>query len=119
MEHLRQLRAEAGISQDELGFQVDISGASIGAYETGMRYPDVKRLLALCQYFHVSADYMLDLTEIREGADAIVENKELTQQICALPADLKQYLVEMFSAYNAQNDKGAKQSILSRDGYSR
>ena len=55
---------------------------------------------------------MLDLTEIREGADAIVENKELTQQICALPADLKQYLVKMFSAYNAQNKKGAKQSIL-------
>lgn len=104
MENLQKLRKEAGLSQEKLGEIVHLSDSTIGSYETGRRSPDAPTLIALCQYFHVSADYMLDLTDIRQGAKEVMEDSELAELIHSFPEDYKQYLKETLRAYKLYCD---------------
>ncbi|MEW6301624.1 MAG: helix-turn-helix transcriptional regulator [Thermodesulfobacteriota bacterium] len=68
-ERLRQLRHEKGVSQAELGAAVGLSYSSISMYEShGKRYPPIKVLQKLADYFGCSVDYLLGRTDYRQGA---------------------------------------------------
>lgn len=54
-----RLRQRAGLSQAELGKLLGVSASAIGMYEQGRREPSLALLQALCEQFHVSADYLL------------------------------------------------------------
>ncbi len=56
---LRQLRKEAGLSQQRLSDQLGISKSSINMYERGEREPSFKTLLAIAEYFGVGAEALL------------------------------------------------------------
>ena len=60
---LRDLRRKAGDSQERLGEKLFVAPATICSWEQGRSIPDSLKLLAICQYYHVSADYLLGLTE--------------------------------------------------------
>lgn len=59
---LRELRSADSLQKtaEELG----ISRATLGFYETGERKPDIEILVRIAQYFHVSCDYLLGLTDV-------------------------------------------------------
>ena len=60
---LRALREQAGLTQDDVGNVIDVKGSTISQYERSSTYPSVERLIKLASYFHVSADYLLGLTD--------------------------------------------------------
>ncbi len=68
---LALLRHEKGLTQQELANilselenrERSYSLLSVSGWESGDKYPPVKVLLALCEYFNVSSDYLLGLTE--------------------------------------------------------
>lgn len=62
-ENLKQLREQSGIKQSALAHDVGVSRSAINAWEMGISMPSVANLLTLCQIFHVSADYLLGLTD--------------------------------------------------------
>ena len=62
-ENLKQLREQSGIKQAALAHDVGVSRSAINAWEMGVSMPSVANLLALCQIFHVSADYLLGMTD--------------------------------------------------------
>jgi len=62
-EILCELREDKGLTQNELAKIFHISGSSISAYELGTRLPSLEVLLAYVNYFDVSADYILGLTQ--------------------------------------------------------
>ena len=62
-ENLKQLREQSGIKQSALAHDVGVSRSAINAWEMGVSMPSVANLLVLCQIFHVSADYLLGLTD--------------------------------------------------------
>ena len=62
-EKLYRLRLERGIYQKQLAAYLHVSVCTISNYENGVHSPDLKTLCKLANYFHVSADYMLDRTE--------------------------------------------------------
>lgn len=62
-EKLYRLRIERGIYQKQLAAYLHVSVGTISNYENGVHSPDLKTLCKLANYFHVSADYMLDRTE--------------------------------------------------------
>ncbi|HMM07200.1 MAG TPA: helix-turn-helix transcriptional regulator [Clostridiales bacterium] len=66
-ERLKTLREEAGLTQKELGEQLDISRGSIGFYENGERVPDIAFLDAAANYFEVSTEYLLGRTDIKSS----------------------------------------------------
>lgn len=58
-QRLKQLRAEASLTQTELGKLLGISSSAVGMYEQGRRKPDGEMLGTISRYFHVSVDYLL------------------------------------------------------------
>ena len=60
---LKKLREEHGLSQAELADKLNISRGSISFYENNSRVPDIDVLFSLCQYFSVTSDYLIGLSD--------------------------------------------------------
>ena len=60
---LFQLRSERGIYQKEIAEFLSVSVGTISNYENGVHSPDLETLCKLAGYFHVTTDFMLELTE--------------------------------------------------------
>lgn len=61
-EQIAELRQDSGITQKELGKILCVTSGTISNYENGVHLPDVEKLIALADYFHVSTDYLLGRT---------------------------------------------------------
>lgn len=62
-ERLKYLRNEKGIGQNLLAKQLQLSNASISYWETGKQEPSAEVIFKLAEYFNVSADYLLGLSD--------------------------------------------------------
>lgn len=65
-ERLKRLRMEKGITQKELADRLHISRSTIAGYESLGKEPDGEKLCALADFFGVSVDYLLGVTDSRE-----------------------------------------------------
>ena len=54
-----ELRKKAGMSQDELAEQMDVSRQSVSKWEGAQSVPDLSKILKLSEIFGVSTDYLL------------------------------------------------------------
>lgn len=64
---LSLLRKEKGISQRVAAEDLGISQALLSHYENGIREPGLAFVSKVCDYYHVSADYLLGRTLDRDG----------------------------------------------------
>ena len=62
-ERVYLLRKQAGLSQKQLGVVLGLSNKAICTMEGGSRGTTIERLVMLAEYFHVSTDYLLGITE--------------------------------------------------------
>ena len=65
-ERLKMLRRERGLKQREMAEICGMKLRGYQQYEYAENYPDVSRLLFLAEYFGVSLDYLMGLSEVRE-----------------------------------------------------
>ncbi|MCC8129531.1 MAG: helix-turn-helix transcriptional regulator [Clostridiales bacterium] len=65
---LSSLRKERGISQRTAAEELGISQALLSHYENGIREPGLAFVIRACDYYRVSADYLLGRTTERAGA---------------------------------------------------
>ena len=72
---LSLLRQEKGVSQRKAAGELGISQALLSHYENGVREPGLAFVTRACDYYHVSADYLLGRTLTRDGA--VIEAEEL------------------------------------------
>lgn len=72
---LALLRQEKGISQRKAAAELGISQALLSHYENGIREPGLAFVSRACDFYHVSADYLLGRTLTRDGA--VIEAEEL------------------------------------------
>ncbi len=56
---IKFLREQAKMSQEELAEALDYSAVSIGKVERGVQTMKYWRLIRLCEFFHVSLDYVV------------------------------------------------------------
>lgn len=61
-ELIAELRQDKGLTQKELGDILCVSSGTISNYENGVHLPDVDKVIALANYFHVTTDYLLGRT---------------------------------------------------------
>ena len=61
---LTELLSENKISKLELAKRIGVSATSISDWSTGRIQPTVENVYLICEYFQVSADYMLGLKDI-------------------------------------------------------
>ncbi len=62
-ERIRMLRESVNLSQMELSRRVDISQSAIARYELNKTEPKASDIVKLADFFGVSADYLLGLSE--------------------------------------------------------
>ena len=62
-ERLKELRIEEHLSQSELARRTGLTQTAIGKWEQNKRTPSVEALYVLCQYFKVTADYLIGLED--------------------------------------------------------
>ena len=65
---LSLLRRERGVSQRTAATDLGISQALLSHYENGIREPGLAFVVKACDYYHVSADFILGRTLSREGS---------------------------------------------------
>ncbi len=65
---LALLRQEKGISQRKAANELGISQALLSHYENGIREPGLEFVVKVCDFYQVSADYLLGRTLTRDGA---------------------------------------------------
>lgn len=68
-EKLLSLRKAKGLSQEELGMELQVSRQTISKWEAGQSYPDFQRLVILSDYFDLTLDELvkdIDVQEVRE-----------------------------------------------------
>ena len=58
-ERIKELRTEKGLSQERLARQIGVSQKAIDYWERGVNEPKASYILALCDFFDVSADDLL------------------------------------------------------------
>ncbi|MCL2370742.1 MAG: helix-turn-helix domain-containing protein [Firmicutes bacterium] len=59
MEKLKELREEKGLTQTQLATELKINQRTISGYETGVSEPDIATIKKICDFFDVTADYLL------------------------------------------------------------
>lgn len=65
---LSLLRQEKGSSQRSTAADLGISQALLSHYENGIREPGLSFICKVCDYYNVSADFLLGRTSTRDGA---------------------------------------------------
>lgn len=87
---LTSLRAERGISQRKAASDLGISQALLSHYENGLREPRLDFVVRACDYYGVSADYMLG-----RSYDGFQEFKTLVSRLAELSAEANRLIREV------------------------
>lgn len=62
-ERMKELRQDNDYSQKELAAFLGVAQTTYSQYELNKRSMPIEYLIALCKFYHVSADYMLGLSD--------------------------------------------------------
>lgn len=60
-------RKRAGMSQEKLANELNISRQAVSRWETGEAVPDTEKVIQLSRIFHVTTDYYWILTKPRKA----------------------------------------------------
>lgn len=130
---IRQLRNEKGITQSDLSNIVGLTPKMISFYELGQRFPPHDIIIKLADYFDVSTDYLLGISDIRNPEKILIPYQKLyeSEQTYpqkgksrdALPSDsdisslnnpLEMKLIAMYRCLNEQDKKEVYMEIERR-----
>ena len=74
-EKLMSIRKMKGLSQEELGMELQVSRQTISKWESGQSYPDFQRLVMLSDCFDMTLDELVKDIDVQD-----VRNKNLTDE---------------------------------------
>ncbi|MBE6816382.1 MAG: helix-turn-helix transcriptional regulator [Ruminococcaceae bacterium] len=99
---LSQLRKERGISQKKAATDLGISQALLSHYEKGIRECGLDFVIKCSEYYHVTTDYLLGVSESRNGAAVgLVDDDSLP--LATLSRATKQLLDMAFTVSSGSN----------------
>ena len=79
-DRIQYLRKKKGISQEELAEQMMISRQAVSKWESGLRAPDLEKIVMLSDYFEVTTDYLLKGVEPEVKVFAESAGKEAAEK---------------------------------------
>lgn len=77
---ITELRNEKGLTQQAVAEGIGVSRATYAHYEINRREPDNETLSKIAQFFHVSTDYLLGLSDL-PNPYALAKNSPLYQLV--------------------------------------
>jgi len=92
-DRIKYLRDKAGMKQVELAKRLGISRSAVNSWEMSLSIPSVANIIEMTQIFHVSADYLLTLSD------------KVTVDITALSDEEKEVVLRLVSCLEQKTDK--------------
>lgn len=91
MNRIRDLREDADLKQSELAEATGISQKTLSNYESGKTNPDSYAIIKLAEFFHVTTDYLLGVTQdnYRNLSDIAKKIDQATETLTELSDLLK------------------------------
>ncbi len=74
---MKRLRKENGFTQKQIAERIGLAVSAVSSYESGARYPSYEVLIKLARIYHVSADYLLGMTDERKVDISGLEEEEI------------------------------------------
>ena len=74
-QRLYELRRAKNITQQRLAIDLGVDQAYISSYECGKYLPTIEVLLKLAEYFGVSTDYLLGLSDIKTPIKFVADDQ--------------------------------------------
>lgn len=105
IKNLKKLRAEKGISQQQLADIIGVSQQSVNKYENHNSEPEIAVLINIANYFHTSVDYLIGHTEINH----VIETLH--------PYDLNKEEIKLIEQYRELSNKERKSINLVIENY--
>lgn len=68
-ERLKNLRKEKGVTQRDLAMYLKVGRPTVAGYETKGIRPNMETLVLIAEYFDVSTDYLLEITEVKKNEE--------------------------------------------------
>lgn len=91
--NLKFLREKQELQQKELAEDLNIDKTTVSAWERGINFPEVETLIKISDYFNVSIDSLLGLSNTRINIDNFTdEEREMLKGIRELDRDEKNKL---------------------------
>lgn len=89
-EKLQKLRADEGLTQEELAVKLFVSRTAISKWESGRGYPSIDSLKAIAKHFHITIDELIGTEEIVTLAEQ--DKKESVKKQTALLCGILDFL---------------------------
>ena len=91
--NIQKMRESREILQKDLAEEINLDRATVSSWERGKSYPTVETLIKISDYFNVSIDSLLGLTNNKKALDDLTEEeKELLKDVRELDRDEKNKL---------------------------
>lgn len=79
-EKLIQLRKKEGLSQEELGYKLNVTRQTVSKWELGQTTPEMEKLVEMSKIFNISLDELMNekdetITQTTKIDDQPIENK--------------------------------------------
>jgi len=115
-EKLKQQRAKAGLTQEELSLQLGVTCRTLQNYESGSVYPKKRELYTrLAEFFNTDVNYWLTETQESPGTEKSIRREDvqgLASKVSSLfsdddltEEDLDDFMRTIQGAYWAAKDK--------------
>ena len=79
-EKLIELRRKEGLSQEELGYKLNVTRQTISKWELGQTTPEMDKLVELSKIFNVSVDDLINNSEIPKNETTQIEDEPIINQ---------------------------------------
>ena len=76
-EKLIELRKKAGLSQEELGYKLDVTRQTVSKWELGETTPEMAKLVEMSKIFNVSVDELTNDSEMNTNVNPIIEDRPI------------------------------------------
>ena len=79
-EKLIELRKKEGLSQEELGYKLNVTRQTVSKWELGQTTPEMDKLVEMSKIFNVSVDELINESEIQSESNPIIEDQPIVKE---------------------------------------
>ena len=99
-ENLKKIRKDHNLSQEQLADELGVSRQAISKWEQAVAYPEMDKIIALCDKFNVNIDDLLhkDIKEVKKEEES---KKELNKYI----EDILKFITDTVNLFSNMNFK--------------
>lgn len=79
-EKLMELRKKEGLSQEELGYKLNVTRQTISEWELGQTQPEIKELLEISKIFNINVYNLINESEIVCNTNPVIEDIQIGEE---------------------------------------